>query len=54
MKKIITLLTVGLAVLLLLSFIPTNSIDCEISTDSENSYSTLVPVKPPQNKPPTK
>jgi hypothetical protein len=54
MKKLLTLLAIGLAVLLLLSFIPSNSIESEISNNSEDGYLTLVPVKPPQNKPPTK
>jgi hypothetical protein len=51
MKKIIGLLIVGLTVLLLLSFMPSNTLNQEITSGSDNSYLTLVPAKPPVRPP---
>ena len=51
MKKVLTVLVVGLSILLLLSFMPSNTLASEISLGSDDGYLTLVPAKPPQNPP---
>jgi len=51
MKKVLTVLVVGLSILLLLSFMPSNTLDNEISLGSDDGYLTLVPAKPPQTPP---
>ena len=51
MKKILSILVIGLAILLLLSFMPSNTLDNEISMGSDDGYLTLVPAKPPQTPP---
>ena len=51
MKKILSMLIIGLAILLLLSFLPSNTLDNEISAGSDDGYLTLVPAKPPSNPP---
>jgi len=50
MKKMLTVVVIGLALLLLLSFMPSNTIDQSTSNASGDSYLTMVPAKPP--KPP--
>jgi hypothetical protein len=52
MKKIVSLLIIGLSILLLLSFMPTNTIDNIVIDDNQEKYLTLVPAVPA--KPPTK
>jgi hypothetical protein len=53
MKKIMSILIVGLGILLLLSFMPSNVLQEELSSGGDSSYLTLVPAKPP-SKPPKK
>jgi len=50
MKKILSVLIIGLAILLLLSFMPSNTVDQSASNANGDSYLTMVPAKPP--KPP--
>jgi len=50
MKKLLSVLIIGMAILLLLSFMPSNTIDQSTSNTSGDSYLTMVPAKPP--KPP--
>jgi hypothetical protein len=45
------MLIIGLAILLLLSFMPSNTLDNEISAGTDGGYLTLVPAKPPGNPP---
>jgi hypothetical protein len=52
MKKFVSILVVGLAVLLLLSFMPSNTVEQLTSNGNEDGYITMVPAKPP--KPPQK
>jgi len=53
MKKILSILLIGLSILLLLSFMPSNTINNDVSMGSDDGYLTLVPAKPPKT-PPTK
>ena len=50
MKKILSVIITGLAMLVLLSLIPVNELDSEIISNKSKEYSTIVPAKPP--KPP--
>jgi len=50
MKKLLSVLIIGMAILLLLSFMPSNTVDQSTSNASGDSYLTMVPAKPP--KPP--
>jgi hypothetical protein len=52
MKKLLAVVTIGLAVLLLLSFMPSNTLDTLVIDENEESYLTLVPAVPA--KPPKK
>jgi len=54
MKKVLSILVIGLTILFFLSFIPSNTIDQEVSIGSDDGYLTLVPAKPPKTKPPLK
>jgi len=54
MKKVLSILVIGLTILFLLSFIPSNTLDQEVSITGDDGYLTLVPAKPPKTKPPTK
>ena len=51
MKKLMCILIIGLGVLLLLSFMPSNILQEEISSGGDSSYLTLVPAKPPARPP---
>jgi hypothetical protein len=51
MKKIVSILCVGIIVLLILSIIPSNSIEDKASVENDKEYLTLVPVKPPASPP---
>ena len=51
MKKIISILVIGITILFLLSFIPSNTIDQDASLGSDDGYLTLVPAKPPKMPP---
>jgi hypothetical protein len=51
MKKVLSLLVIGLAILFLLSFLPSNTLDHEITVGSDNGYLTLVPAAPPKTPP---
>jgi hypothetical protein len=52
MKRILSILIIGLAILFLLSFIPSNTLINDNLLGSEDSYAITVPAKPP--KPPQK
>jgi hypothetical protein len=52
MKKVLTVLVVGLAILFLLSFVPSNTLVSENLLGNGDSYAITVPAKPP--KPPQK
>jgi hypothetical protein len=52
MKKIISILVISLAILFLLSFIPSNTIVDNNVLGNGDSYAISVPAKPP--KPPQK
>ena len=51
MKKILSILLIGLAILLLLSFMPSNTLDQNTSMGDDDGYLTLVPAKPPKTPP---
>ena len=51
MKKILSILIIGLTILFLLSFIPTNTLDQEVSVGGDDGYLTLVPAAPPKTPP---
>jgi len=51
MKKVLSILVIGLAILLLLSFMPSNTLDNETSAGTDSGYLTLVPAKPPASPP---
>jgi hypothetical protein len=51
MKKILSLVLIGLAILLLLSFIPSKTIENDITLVSDDAYLTLVPAAPPKTPP---
>jgi hypothetical protein len=51
MKKLLIGLVLGLSILLLLSFMPSNTLDQEIVNGGDSSYLTLVPAKPPSRPP---
>lgn len=50
MKKVLTGLVIGLVVLFLLSFVPSNTIVDDSLIEDGDSYALTVPAKPP--KPP--
>jgi hypothetical protein len=52
MKKLLAVVTIGLAILMLLSFMPSNTQDNIVVDDNQEKYLTLVPAVPA--KPPTK
>jgi hypothetical protein len=52
MKKILSILIIGLSILLLLSFMPTNTLDNIVVDENQENYLTLVPAVPA--KPPKK
>jgi hypothetical protein len=54
MKKILSILVIGLTILFILSFIPSTTLDQEVSVGSDDGYLTLVPAAPPKMTPPTK
>jgi hypothetical protein len=47
MKKLLSILVIGLTVLYLLSFLPTNSIVNEDILNNGDDYAISVPAKPP-------
>ena len=51
MKKILVLLLIGVALLISLSFVPSNVINYVQSDENTDSYLTLVPAKPPATPP---
>jgi hypothetical protein len=51
MKKLLIATILGLTILLLLSFMPSNTLDDEITNGTDNNYLTLVPAKPPASPP---
>jgi hypothetical protein len=51
MKKLLIGLVVSLAILILLSFMPSNTIDQDTSLGDDDGYLTLVPAKPPKTPP---
>ena len=53
MKKVLSILVIGLTILFLLAFIPSNTLDQQAAVGSDDEYLTLVPAKPPKT-PPTK
>jgi len=53
MKKVLSILAIGLTILFILSFIPSNTQDQEISLKNNSGYLTLVPAAPP-SRPPVK
>ena len=50
MKKILSIIIAGLALLVLLSLVPVNDLDNDTILNTSKEYSTIVPAKPP--KPP--
>jgi hypothetical protein len=53
MKKIISIIICGLAIIMLLSLLPSNVFNESTKLGSDRDYSTIVPAKPPA-KPPTR
>ena len=51
MKKILSIILVGIGLLILLAFMPSNTLENEVTVDSDNNYLTLVPAKPPATPP---
>jgi hypothetical protein len=51
MKKILSLLVIGLAILFLLSFIPSNTLDQDISLGGGDNFALTVPAAPPKTPP---
>ena len=53
MKKVLSILVIGLAILFLLSFIPSNTLESDNLLGSDDSFALTLPAKPPK-LPPTK
>ena len=51
MKKVLSIVVIGLVILFLLSFVPSNTVNDESSFVNDDNYLTLVPAKPPKTPP---
>ena len=51
MKKVLSILVIGIVILFLLSFVPSNVLDQEASITNNDGYLTLVPAAPPTRPP---
>ena len=51
MKKLLSILVIGLTVLFLLSFIPSNTMDEDATLGSNDSFALTVAAKPPKTPP---
>ena len=51
MKKILSILVIGLVILFIMSFIPSNTLDQDVSLGSSDNFALTVPAAPPKTPP---
>jgi len=51
MKKVLSILIIGLAILFILSFIPSNTVNQDVSIVSNDNFALTIPAAPPKTPP---